>query len=72
MGAGFPNPIVRNGVVELWGATTDKRERQALVVAAENVPGVKAVRDQLVWSMPPGQGHFILEQSAGPKRSTKN
>jgi len=43
------DPIVRNGVVELWGSITDERERQALVVAAENVPGVKAVRDHLVW-----------------------
>jgi CBS domain-containing protein len=43
------SPIVRNGVVELWGTITDERERQALVVAAENVPGVKAVRDHLAW-----------------------
>ena len=43
------DPIVRNGVVELWGTITDERERQALVVAAENVPGVKAVRDHLAW-----------------------
>jgi CBS domain-containing protein len=43
------NPIVRNGVVELWGTITDKRERQALMVAAENIPGVKAVRDHLAW-----------------------
>jgi CBS domain-containing protein len=43
------NPIVRNGVVELWGSITDERERQALVVAAENIPGVKAVRDHLAW-----------------------
>jgi hypothetical protein len=36
-------------VVELWGTITDERERQALIVAAENVPGVKAVRDHLAW-----------------------
>jgi CBS domain-containing protein len=41
--------VVRNGVVDLWGSITDERERQALVVAAENVPGVKAVHDNLVW-----------------------
>lgn len=40
---------VRDGVVSLWGAITDERERQALVVAAENVPGVKAVKDHLAW-----------------------
>jgi CBS domain-containing protein len=40
---------VRNGVVELWGTITEERQRQALVAAAENVPGVKAVRDHLCW-----------------------
>ena len=40
---------VRNGVVDLWGTITDERHRQALVVAAENIPGVKGVCDHLVW-----------------------
>jgi CBS domain-containing protein len=44
--------VVRDGVVELWGALTDDRERQAFVVAAENVPGVKKVHDHLVWIEP--------------------
>ena len=43
------NVIVKNGVVELWGTITDERERQAIIVAAENVPGVKRVNDHLVW-----------------------
>jgi CBS domain-containing protein len=43
------NVIVKDGVVELWGSITDERERQALIVAAENTPGVKAVNDHLVW-----------------------
>ena len=43
------NVIVKNGIVELKGAMTDERERQAFIVAAENVPGVKAVHDHLVW-----------------------
>jgi CBS domain-containing protein len=43
------NPVVRNGVVELWGTITDERERPALVIAAENVQGVKAVHDHLAW-----------------------
>jgi hypothetical protein len=46
---GLINPIVLNGVVELWGTITDERQRRALVVAAENVPGVKAARDRLAW-----------------------
>jgi len=44
--------IVRNGVVELWGAITDERERQALIVAARNIAGVKDVRDRLIWVDP--------------------
>jgi CBS domain-containing protein len=43
---------VEDAVVELRGAITDEREREALRVAAENVPGVKAVRDRLVWVEP--------------------
>jgi CBS domain-containing protein len=43
------NVVVRNGVVDLWGTITDEREREALIVAAQNVPGVKKVRDNLTW-----------------------
>jgi CBS domain-containing protein len=46
------NVVVRDGVVELWGAITDERERRAFVVAAENIPGVKTVRDHLAWVEP--------------------
>ena len=46
------NVVVRNGVVDLWGAIMDYRQRQAIVVAAENVPGVKEVRDHLTWIDP--------------------
>ena len=48
----YVNPIVRNGIVELWGTISDQRERPALVVAGENVPGVKTVRDHLVLISP--------------------
>jgi CBS domain-containing protein len=41
------NVVVRNGVVELWGLITDEHQRQALMVAAENVAGVKQVRDHV-------------------------
>ena len=30
----------------------DERQRKALKVAAENIPGVKAVNDHLVWVEP--------------------
>ena len=46
------NVIVNAGVAELHGVITDDRERQGLIVAAENVPGVKRVRDHLVWVEP--------------------
>jgi CBS domain-containing protein len=48
----FINPVVRNGVVELWGSIFDERERQAVRVVVENVAGVKAVKDHLVWIEP--------------------
>ena len=38
---------VRDGIVHLSGMITDERFRQATVVAAENVPGVKLVHDHL-------------------------
>jgi osmotically-inducible protein OsmY len=41
------NVVVCDGVVELWGAIVDERQREALKVAAENVPGVKEVKDHL-------------------------
>lgn len=41
-----------NGVVDLRGAITDERERTALKVAAETVPGVEGVHDHLVWVEP--------------------
>ena len=34
------------------GVILDEKERAALRVAAENVPGVKAVEDHLVWVEP--------------------
>jgi osmotically-inducible protein OsmY len=41
------NVIVRNGVVELWGLVESEEARRAIRIAAENVPGVTAVRDNL-------------------------
>jgi CBS domain-containing protein len=38
---------VRDGVVHLWGIVRGEDHRRALVVAAENTPGVKAVQDHL-------------------------
>lgn len=46
------NVVVRNGVVHLDGVVTEERCRQAAVVAAENVAGVKEVHDHLTWIEP--------------------
>ena len=43
---------VKGGFVDIYGTITDERERTALHVLAENVPGVKGVRDHLVWVEP--------------------
>jgi osmotically-inducible protein OsmY len=50
--AAMANVVVRDGVVELWGVIIDERQRDALKVAAENISGVKAVKDHLVWVEP--------------------
>jgi CBS domain-containing protein len=46
------NVVVHDGVVELWGVIIDERQREALKIAAENIPGVKEVKDHLVWIEP--------------------
>ena len=43
------NIIVRDGIVHLSGVITDESSRQAAVVAAENVAGVRKVHDHLCW-----------------------
>ncbi len=50
--AAMTNVVVRDGVVELWGVIVDERQREAMKVAAENIPGVKMVIDHLVWVEP--------------------
>src|SRR4051812_13663257 len=43
---------VADGVVRLSGVVLDDRQRIALRVAAENIPGVKQVKDEIVWIEP--------------------
>jgi CBS domain-containing protein len=50
--ASMINVVVHEGVVELWGMIVDDRQREALVVAAENIPGVREVKDHLTWVEP--------------------
>ena len=42
------NITVTNGVVDLWGFVESDRERQAMTVAAEAIPGVTTVNDHLM------------------------
>ena len=49
---GLIDVAVKDGVVKLSGALTDERERQAIRIAAENIPGVKKVEDHLIWIEP--------------------
>jgi CBS-domain-containing membrane protein len=53
------NVVVKNGIAELWGAIMDDRERQALIVAAENISGVKKAHDHLVWVEPTSGMAFL-------------
>ena len=43
---------VTDGVVTLEGTITEERQREALRVVAENAPGVREVRDRIVWVEP--------------------
>jgi CBS-domain-containing membrane protein len=60
------NVIVRDGIVHLDGIVTDERCRQAAIVAAENVSGVRQVHDELCSYPPPeedlGGGDFVSLQ----------
>jgi CBS domain-containing protein len=63
------NVQVHDGTAELHGVITDERQRRAFIVAAENVPGVKAVHDHLVW-MEPTSGMVLLSEADERKEST--
>lgn len=55
---------VHEGVVDLWGCILDERQREALKVLAENVPGVKGVKDHMAWVEP--MSGFVLEPPGAP------
>ncbi|HXT78961.1 MAG TPA: CBS domain-containing protein [Acetobacteraceae bacterium] len=46
------NVTVTAGVVDLWGSISQEQERRAICIVAENTPGVKSVRDHLVYVEP--------------------
>ncbi len=49
---GSLNVMVAGGVVELWGWVDTEDERKALLIAVEEIAGVRAVNDHL-GSLPP-------------------
>jgi CBS domain-containing protein len=46
------NVTVAKGVADVWGTITNADERRGICVIVENVPGVKAVHDHLVFVEP--------------------
>lgn len=62
--------IVRDGIVHLSGVITDDRARQAAVVAAENVAGVKAVHDRLCWIDPMSGMYLNAPEDDEPAKAT--
>lgn len=68
-GSKFTRVHVENGTVTLTGALFDDREREATKVVAQNVPGVKAVIDQLTW-IEPFSGMVILPEESGTHQQT--
>jgi CBS domain-containing protein len=63
------NVVVKNGVAEVWGCITDDRERQAIIVAVENVAGVKAVHDHMVWVEPMSAMAFPSPEDEAKERA---
>jgi CBS domain-containing protein len=55
---------VSHGVVKLSGVVLDDRQRMALRVAAENIPGVRKVEDNIVW-IEPMSGTVIEARAEG-------
>ncbi len=43
---------VKDGIVTLSGTIMDERERSAIVIAAQNVPGVRAIEDHMAFVEP--------------------
>jgi CBS domain-containing protein len=57
------NVVVTNGNVKLTGTIFDDRQRDAIRVLVENVPGVKSIDDELVWIEP--TSGMVIEPTAG-------
>ena len=60
---------VRDGVVDLWGIVLAAHQREAAIVAAENISGVKAVRSHIAW-VDPVSGMVIYDPEQDADRPT--
>lgn len=60
---------VKDGVVDLWGVVLAANQREAAIVAAENVAGVKAARSHLAWVEPMSGMVFYENEEEPPERS---
>jgi CBS domain-containing protein len=58
------NVTVRDGIVDLWGVVLAAHQREAAIVAAKNIAGVKDVRSHLPW-VDPVSGMVIGDPDAG-------
>ena len=65
------NVVVRNGNVELSGTIFDERQREALKVAVENVPGVNTVHDHVAWVDPLSGMFFYSPEDEAARKASK-
>jgi CBS domain-containing protein len=61
---------VRQGVVDLRGSLSDDRQRLAIKVIVENVPGVTAIHDHLIWVEPNTGVYLLSEEDAKAERAS--
>ena len=62
--------VVRDGVVNLGGIITDERARQAALVCAANIAGVKKVHDNLCWVDPMSGLYMIAPEDEGQAKAS--
>ena len=61
---------VRNGIVHLGGIIFDEASRQAAMVAAENVSGVRKVHDHLCWVEPTSGAYLYSAEDEQMRRTS--
>jgi CBS domain-containing protein len=64
------NVVVRDGVVHITGVITEERSRQAAIVCAENIEGVKQVHDHLCWVEPMSGMYLESPEDSGMARAS--